>query len=49
MARMPSKHQHVLPTGEILKKLYGFGYFGTKTWQQVKGLKGEDLDCAVRE
>lgn len=49
MARMPSKHQHVLPTGEILKKLYGFGYFGTKTWQQVKGLKGADLDYAVRE
>lgn len=49
MARMPSKHQHVLPTGEILKKLYGFGYFGTKTWKDVKVLKGAELERAIRE
>lgn len=47
MARMPSNH--VLPTGEILKKLFGFGYFGTKTWSQVKNLKGPALTQAIRE
>jgi hypothetical protein len=47
MARMPSNH--VLPTNEILRKLFVFGYFGTKTWAQVRQIKGAELDRAVRE
>lgn len=49
MARTPPKQNHVIPTNEILKKLYGFGYFGTKTWAQVKALKGAELERAIRE
>ena len=49
MARMPSKHSHVMPPGEILKKLYGFGYFGEKTWSQVRLIRGEELARAIRE
>jgi len=48
MARMPS-NSHVIPTREILQKLYGFGYFGAKTWNQVKGIKGAELTRAIRE
>lgn len=48
MARTPPEH-HVLPTGEILKKLYGFGYFGKKTWAQVKKIRGAELTRAIRE
>lgn len=47
MARMPSNH--VLPTTEILRKLFAFGYFGTKTWAQVRQIKGAELTRAVRE
>jgi Matrixin/Putative peptidoglycan binding domain len=47
MARMPSNH--VMPTGEVLKKLFGFGYFGNKTWSQVKNIKGPALTQAIRE
>lgn len=48
MARTPP-NPHVIPTNEILQKLYGFGYFGTKTWKQVKNIKGADLTRAIRE
>lgn len=48
MARTPP-NSHVIPTREILHKLYGFGYFGAKTWNQVKGLKGAELNRAIRE
>lgn len=47
MARMPSNH--VIPAGEVLRKLYAFGYFGTKTWSQVRGIKGAELTRAIRE
>lgn len=47
MARMPSNH--VLPTEEILRKLFAFGYFGTKTWAKVRQIKGAELTRAIRE
>lgn len=49
MARTPPKQPHVLPTDEILRKLHGFGYFGTKTWKQIRALKGSELTKAIRE
>jgi hypothetical protein len=48
MARTPPA-QHVLPTSEILRKLHGFGYFGDKTWAQVRNIKGTELTKAIRE
>lgn len=47
MARTPPAH--VISNTEILHKLHGFGYFGSKTWQQVKGIKGAELTRAIRE
>lgn len=47
MARMPSNH--LLPTNEILHKLFLFGYFGAKTWNQVKKIRGAELTRAIRE
>lgn len=47
MARTPSNH--VMTNTEILKKLFGFGYFGKKTWAQVRSIKGAELTRAIRE
>jgi hypothetical protein len=48
MARTPS-NSHVISPREILHKLYGFGYFGNKTWSKVKDIKGAELTRAIRE
>lgn len=37
----------VLPTNEVLKFLYDYGYFGGKTWAQVKSIRGKALKDAV--
>jgi hypothetical protein len=47
MARTPSNH--VLPDSEVLRKLYAFGYFGAKTWAQVRKIRGAELARAIRE
>lgn len=39
---------NVLPTQEILKKLYDLGYFGAKTWSAVSKLKGAPLAKAIK-
>ena len=38
----------VLPTQEVLKKLFGLGYFGTTPWAKVKAISGKDLEKAVK-
>lgn len=50
MARKPSKSQaaDVLPTAEILKKLFDLGYFGSRTWASVKKIKGAELTKAIK-
>lgn len=37
----------VLPTNEVLKFLYDYGYFGTKSWTQVKAVRGKALKDAI--
>ncbi len=50
MARKPTAQSeaHVIPVGEILKRLHALGYFGDKTLAQVKKIKGVELQKAVR-
>jgi len=38
----------VLPTQEILKKLFDLGYFGAKAWTDVQNLKGAQLIKAIK-
>lgn len=39
---------NVLPTQEILQKLFDLGYFGTKSWEDVQKLKGAQLTKAIK-
>lgn len=49
MARKPAKKDaNVLPTAEILKKLFDLGYFGSKTWAAAKKTKGAELTKAIK-
>ncbi|NDD52618.1 hypothetical protein EBZ39_01850 [bacterium] len=50
MARKPAKPdcRGVLPTAEILKKLFDLGYFGRKSWASVKKLRGTELTKAIK-
>lgn len=48
MARKAKTAEHVLPTKEILKKLFGLGYFDSKSWADVQKLKGPALAKAVK-
>lgn len=50
MARKPKatkKTAGVLPTAVVLKFLFDNGYFGTKTWAQVKKTRGKELEAAI--
>jgi hypothetical protein len=48
MARKPAA-EDVLPVKDVLPFLFNNGYFGTKTWAQVKKLRGAELQKAVRQ
>jgi hypothetical protein len=50
MARKPTaqKSEHVIPTSEILNKLFTLGYFGDTTWAKVKKIDGKDLEQAIK-
>ncbi len=47
MARKDEK-THVLPVSEILKRLHALGYFGNRTWPQVRSISGKELQRAVQ-
>lgn len=47
MARKPSVQKDVLPKAEVLKFLFDYGYFGAKTWTQVKKISGKTLQDAL--
>lgn len=47
---MTKKQDHnVLSDTEILKRLHAFGYFGSRTWSDVRKIKGAALARAVKE
>lgn len=53
MARKPAAHKktadkNVIPVAEILKKLYDLGYFGDKSWEKVKKIRGSELAKAIK-
>lgn len=50
MARKPKKEEvkSVLPLTQVLKYLFHYGYFGTKTWSAVQKIRGTELQKAVR-
>lgn len=43
-----SKIDSVLPLGDVLKYLYHYGYFGGKSWKDAQGIRGAELQKAVR-
>lgn len=43
------KHRDVLDTPEILERLSQLGYFGDKTYDDIKNITGKRLERAVRE
>lgn len=51
MAKKPAKKSaakpEVLPTHTVLKFLYDYGYFGDKSWTQVKATRGKALKDAI--
>ncbi len=51
MARKPKKVEEVksvLPLTQVLKYLFHYGYFGTKSWSDVQKVRGTELQKAVR-
>lgn len=52
MARKPAKKitddKNVLPPNEVLKYLFGLGYFGDLPWSKVKSVRGADLAHAIK-
>jgi hypothetical protein len=47
-AKKADAQANVLPTQEILKKLFDLGYFGAKAWVDVQNLKGLQLIKAIK-
>lgn len=48
MTRKSKDEQHVIPVTEILKKLHSLGYFGDKSWREVKNTRGKELAAAIK-
>lgn len=40
--------QHVLPIEPVLEYLYNLGYFGDRPWDNVKTIRGKELEKAIK-